>query len=183
MSIFSKKKRETGEKQLSAPPKFPEMEEIRSAIKPVSEAREMPFSPLPPPPMIFPASLPASSMPKAEEREYPIAAMPSFSQPVNMPETREIYEPARKRVTEESYDMGRKKPKEPIYVKIEHFKAALADFEGIKQQLQDSFEILEKIKATRAEEQEKLGIWEKEIESIKEKVAELDEKLFSKVEE
>ena len=73
--------------------------------------------------------------------------------------------------------------KEPIFVKIDKFRDALGNLELIKKKLQESSELLDKIKAIRSNEEEELEQWSNEINSIKDKVDLIDKKLFSEIEQ
>ena len=194
--LFGKKKEPEKAKELPAPPKFPEMEEVRNAIKPIFSEPSISLPSLPQLPSLPPLT-PIMRERHAERPSvmeyssgFPITPMPQ-EMPERMPEMQrispEISMPSPRRVVvseEEAYGYSSKKKfKEPIYVKLEHFKVALASFDEIKRRLQDSFDLLDKIKETRAEEQEKITNWEKEMEEIKERISELENKLFSRIEE
>jgi len=75
------------------------------------------------------------------------------------------------------------KLKEPIFVKIDKFRDALSNLEMIKKKLQESSDLLDRIKAIRSNEEEELEKWSSEIILIKEKVALIDKKLFSEIEQ
>lgn len=72
------------------------------------------------------------------------------------------------------------KPKGPIYIKIDNFESALSDFEEIKKRMYESFELLEKVKNIRGREDEELEIWEREVDNIKRRLANIDRDLFSR---
>jgi len=191
--LFGKKKEPEAVKEMPVPPRFPEMEEVKNAIKPAVSQPSIFLPPLPQSPSLPPLTPIIRERPVERPSMmqytsgYPIMPMPQ-EMPREMPERiQEISMPSPRRVIvseEEAYGYGsRKKSKEPIYVKIEHFKVALASFEEIKKRLQDSFDLLDKIKETRAGEQEKINNWEKEMEEIKTRISELENKLFSRIEE
>jgi len=81
--------------------------------------------------------------------------------------------------TEEREKIG--KIKGPIYIKVEKFKEALANFEIIRRKIKEVETLLHKIKEIKVKEQEELDIWEKELEEVKGKLAAIDDKLFSKL--
>lgn len=70
----------------------------------------------------------------------------------------------------------------PVFVKIDKFKDAIANFELVKKKLQESSSLLEKIKETRAKEEEELNSWSAELNTLKEKIAAIDRKIFSSLE-
>ncbi len=71
------------------------------------------------------------------------------------------------------------KVREPIFVKIDKFKDAMANFELIKKRLNESSSLLEKIRETRAKEEEELNEWAEELNSVKQKISIIDKKIFS----
>jgi len=75
------------------------------------------------------------------------------------------------------------KLKEPIFVKIDKFRDALSNLEIIKKKLQESSELLDKIKEIRSNEEEELENWSHEITLIKDKVNMIDKRLFSEIEQ
>lgn len=173
MGLFGKKKEKEGKRaeELPEPPRFPEMREIKEAIRPapiIPPITAPTLERLPELPEITVARLP-------EERERLI---PSVMAPAAVP-ARPII-PSVHRMVREEREVT--KSREPIFVKIDKFESALSAFEEIKRRLQESFELLEKIKRTRGKEEEEISVWEKEVEGIKENIDALDKKLFGKVE-
>jgi len=133
-----------------------------------------------------------------KEKEEPLLRpLPSFSQmipiiPRPFPKMEEIKVPTRPMVQEISEERETRMPEmpmarmpemlrreEPIFVKIDKYREALANLEMIKRKLHETSNLLEKIKETRAREEEELNIWMEEINVIKEKISIIDKKLFS----
>jgi hypothetical protein len=73
--------------------------------------------------------------------------------------------------------------KEPIFVKIDKFRDALSNLEFIKKKIQESSELLDKIRVIRSDEEEELEKWGQELNLIKDKIALIDKKLFSEIEQ
>jgi hypothetical protein len=167
MPLFKKKKKEEPEGRFELPelPPFSEMQQIKEAIKPVE------MQPLQP---IQQAFQPIAPVTRKEIPEFRVLTQ-EISEPVEA--EREI---GRYQEREERYEAP--KMKEPIFVKIDKFKDALASFELIKEKLAEIDNLLKKIRETRAQEQAEFDSWEKEIEEIKARVEGIDAKLFSKVE-
>lgn len=190
MGLFSKKKDKEQEKApISIPQapssmlKFPEMGEIKRAVsKPEPMGVEKPIELAKPVPL---------EMPKLTQinpsRQMIHMAPAETATPRNRMIIREIDE-ERESPRETFRGMQREEMpassriKEPIFVKIEKFEDALANFEEIKKRMHESFELLDKIKRTRGKEEEEIDAWEKEIEEIKSKILDIDKKLFSRVE-
>ena len=107
--------------------------------------------------------------------------IPSFSMPAPQPEPMRVQQ--RPFTFDISEGRGISKLKEPIFVKIDKFRDALSNLEFIKRKLQESSELLEKIKEIRGSEEEELEKWSQEINVIKEKVSQIDKKLFSEIEQ
>ena len=76
-------------------------------------------------------------------------------------------------------EISEERKSKPVFVKIDKFKDALSNFEMVKKKLQESSAILDKIKDTRAKEEEELNLWSHELNSLKEKIAMIDRKIFS----
>ena len=107
--------------------------------------------------------------------EIPPFSMPMQSEPMRMQ--------PRSFTIDIGSSRGISKLKEPIFVKIDKFRDALSNLELIKKKLQESSELLEKIKEIRGSEEEELEKWSQEINVIKEKVSQIDKKLFSEIEQ
>ena len=122
-------------------------------------------------------------LPKEKESTMPSfpAFMPSMPQrssdmgTIKMPSIR----PVTMDISEKPERPEISKLKEPIFVKIDKYREAVMNLEMIKKKLQETSNLLEKIKETMAKEEEELDIWVQEINSIKEKIEIIDKKLFS----
>ena len=182
MGLFGKKKKEEKGEELPlppAPPRFPEMEEVKRAVSPPKEEffikpmPKMPFLQMPPSLEDFPEAPLTQKKVIEEIPPKELAREPREIKPVR------IIQPV---MEMERISKLRTKMKEPIFVKIEKFKDALASFEEIKEDLDNSFELLSKIKETREQEKEEIDNWEKEITEIKERIEDINSKLFSNIE-
>ena len=121
--------------------------------------------------------------PGKEERkigELPVPVLPSLSKPFDFEQIKMPSMPAMKPITVDiSEEKGMNRLKEPIFVKIEKYREALTNLETIKRKLKETSSLLEKIRETRAREEEELELWSQEIDSIKEKIGLIDKKIFS----
>jgi len=136
----------------------------------------------------LPSSLAFPELPKEEEHEMPslpqlrpMPQMPQLSALPQMPSISQMPEretPLLKPMTMEISE-GRMVKEGPIFVKIDKFKDAMANFELVKKRLQESSVLLEKIKETRAKEEGELNEWAGELNALKEKVTQIDRKIFS----
>jgi len=70
----------------------------------------------------------------------------------------------------------------PIFVKIDKFKDSIEHLSRIRESLRSASSILQKIKEIRQQEDHELHSWERDLESIKEKLENIDKKLFSDTE-
>jgi len=172
MALFKKKKdiRELRLPELPMSTSFPELprqeESSMPSLPPLPQFKAMPslpqFSPQPQSqPMSPPQRLPQFSLAMPESQMPP---MPS-PKPVmmSMPEERKVSGTG------------------PVFVKIDKFKDAMNNFEVIKKKLQESYSLLEKIKETRAKEEEELTQWAQELNTLKEKLLQIDKKIFSNI--
>jgi hypothetical protein len=73
--------------------------------------------------------------------------------------------------------------REPIFVKVDKFRDALSNLEMIKKKLQESSELLDKIRNIRSDEEEEIEKWSQELNIIKDKIDVIDKKLFSEIEQ
>lgn len=164
MPLFKKKKEGMPAERFELPelPDFSEMQQIKEAIRPSPEMPRMQMQPIQ-------AAFPVMQARRSEERGI---------MPEQRAVTQEISEPMVMRAERET---NYSRAKEPIFVKIDKFKEALANFEIIKEKLLEIDDLLKKIKETKAREQEELDSWEKEVEDIKAKTQIIDERLFSKI--
>jgi hypothetical protein len=118
------------------------------------------------------------------ERPSEMSELPSLPSLPSLPMfSSEIKAQPREFTMDISENRGISKLKEPIFVKIDKFRDALSNLEVIKKKLQESSELLDKIKAIRSNEEEELEEWSHELNLIKEKVAAIDKKLFSEIEQ
>ena len=124
-----------------------------------------------------------------KEREAQSLILPQFTVSVpQMPsEMEQMRIPSRPMVMEISNEERKsmaeigKLREQPIFVKIEKYREAVMNLEMIKKKLQETSNLLEKIKETRAKEEEELNIWVEEINTIKEKIENIDKKLFGSI--
>jgi len=72
----------------------------------------------------------------------------------------------------------REEIKEPIFVKISRYKEALSSFEVLRKKIHETSEILEKIRELKQQEDNQIEEWQRELETIKEKLNSIDTKLF-----
>lgn len=165
MALFKKKKdiRELRLPELPMSTSFPELpreeESSMPSLPPLPQLRAMPQLP----------QLPQFSQPQSQK-------MPQFS--LAMPESQM---PSPKPVMMEMAEEKKVSSAGPVFVKIDKFKDAVANFEIIKKKLQESSSLLEKIKETRAKEEEELNEWAQELNTLKEKLLQIDKKIFSNI--
>ncbi|MEM2956264.1 MAG: hypothetical protein QW041_01670 [Candidatus Pacearchaeota archaeon] len=160
MSIFKKK---GVKKELPSLPELPELPELPKfpELPKVPQEKEIPTLPSLP-------SLPSPSPKLLLEPEQ-------IKVPVK-PVTMEISDIEKKEFETEKI---KEIKEQPIFVKIDKYRDAIANLEMIKKKIHETSNLLEKIKETRAKEEEELNIWAQEINTIKEKIEIIDKKLFS----
>lgn len=196
---FFKKKQESVEKTFDLPelPSFPEVEEIKQAINPRESNGIIPPLPplLPSPAYAYPVSpMQAQPLQKPDIKKTEELGTPSWnampSQGPTVPLTRELESPSRATpISAQQVNISRTeasaripKSREPIFIKIDKFSEALSNFEVIKKRIDEIDDLLKKTREIRQKEQEEFDAWEKEIVEIREKVNNIDSKLFSKIE-
>ncbi len=178
MGIFTKTKKEDDKllrpslpplPDLPLFPELPEKEEDSS----ISISSSLPALPSPP------RSSFNNDLSKIPNRPIPMSPMkPVTLEPLPKlkPVTMEISE-----ASSVSYPSAAK-VKEPVFVKIEKYKDAISSLEAIKKKMQETLGLIDSIRETRAKEDEELNQWISEVESIKEKIDTIDQKLFSNLE-
>ena len=70
---------------------------------------------------------------------------------------------------------------EPIYVRLDKFKAGLESFEEIKNKVLEIEELLSTIRETKEREEAELEEWEREIQIIKPRIEAIDSSVFGKL--
>jgi len=70
----------------------------------------------------------------------------------------------------------------PVFVKIDNFKQSLELFNDINRKIQEIQGLMSEIKQTKEREETSLESWNLEIQSLKENLEEINQKLFSKIE-
>ena len=65
-----------------------------------------------------------------------------------------------------------------MFVEIEDYRLVLAKVEMIKTKIKDAERIMDELNKIRAKEEKELDHWHKDLESIKDKLMEIDNKLF-----
>lgn len=162
MALFKKKRdsRELKLPELPMSPAFPELprEEEESSMSSLPALPQL--KPLPQLP-----SLPQISQQKMQPLMTP---MSKFEMPSQKP-------------MEMEFEERKTGPSGQVFVKIDKFKDAMSNFEIVKKRLQESSMLLDKIKETRAKEEEELTQWANELNAIKEKLLQIDKKIFSNI--
>jgi hypothetical protein len=81
---------------------------------------------------------------------------------------------------------GFAKPKireaEPIFIRMDRFEEGSRTFENVKRQVFEIEKMLRNIKEIKEKEEAELKEWEIELKQIKEKIEQVDSKIFSKLE-
>ncbi|MDD5650405.1 MAG: hypothetical protein PHF86_08335 [Candidatus Nanoarchaeia archaeon] len=70
------------------------------------------------------------------------------------------------------------KEEKPLFVKIDKYKQAVNDLEHVKNRLREAEHLLDEIDRIRIEENRELENWRSEINRVKEKLLDVDKKLF-----
>ena len=70
---------------------------------------------------------------------------------------------------------------EPVYVRIDKFRAAISDFQEIHNKILEIEELFKDIKEVKQKEDEELREWEKEIEMLKLRIDAINNNIFSKI--
>lgn len=172
MSWFKKKKEVNGLPKLPELPelpkmpslsKFPEMPELPNSVMPRTidfhqEAIKSAISPI------------SSKEEKNKERrtleiaefKTPFSSLPSLTSKPSLS----------KQLTKKA---------EPVYIRIDKFKAAIQNFQEIQGKIAEIESLLQRIKEMKQKEDEELRLWERELETIKARIGAIDKNIFSKL--
>jgi len=127
-----------------------------------------------------PQSMPSNSIveemrsgPVVEKRSSSIPAMP-------LPMSPSITEKSATKPLDNKFALKMSPKKSEVYIKIDKFYTARKALETIKVELMEMDDLLKKIRDTRLREDQELSSWEKEVESIKERVKDVTENIFEK---
>lgn len=186
MSWFKKKKEVKVEATGSNLPEFPELPELPR----FSELSELPEIEKP---MFEPRSLP--SFPGKLDSGFSQEAIKSAVSPVPPISSKQVKNRER-RTLEIPEDTPKKfsaplppsiteprlsKKIEPVYIRIDKFKAAIQSFNEIQKKVAEVEDLLQKIKEMKQKEDEELRVWERDLETIKARIDAIDKSVFSKL--
>ena len=73
------------------------------------------------------------------------------------------------------------KNSEPLFIRLDKFEHAVSTFNEIKLRLSEIDSLLKNIKSIKLKEEQELNEWEKEMETIKSRLDQIDNEIFSKV--
>ncbi len=68
---------------------------------------------------------------------------------------------------------------EHMYVGLDHYKEALAQLENIKEKISSAEAIFNDVAKLRSEEDKELDSWKRSLQNVKEKLMDIDKKLFT----
>lgn len=66
----------------------------------------------------------------------------------------------------------------PLFVRIDNYKEAMHTLDALKAKLSDAEELLAALEEVKAQEEQKLDDWKKDIQNIKDKLVSIDKELF-----
>jgi predicted nuclease with TOPRIM domain len=107
-------------------------------------------------------SAPSATLPK----------LPSFSKMIDNSEMNK----------EMPKNMNFKQKNQDVYVQIDRFYSAKRALSSIRSKVEEIDSTLNKIRETRIHEEQTLSSWEKEVMSLKNKISEINDSLFQKIE-
>lgn len=70
---------------------------------------------------------------------------------------------------------------EPIFVRLDKFQDSQRIFKEIRETVEEIENVLGKIKSVRSKEENELNGWTKEVESLKQKLSEIDSEIFNQI--
>ena len=166
MGLFGKKE-EKKESILPELPKLPELPHLPPLKAPEKVIQKSELPPLP--------SLPSDA-----------AGIEAIKSNVSFPSLNPVGKEEEKRTVEVSdYRAAYKKPVSSgngqIFIKLDKFKEASHGFETIKAKVHELETMVKKLREVKNKEEQELGAWESEMQTIKTKIEAIDHSLFNKL--
>jgi hypothetical protein len=132
------------------------------------------------------ATLPVSEGPKEESMIPPKPSIESsIPSPPEMPLSPKEPEPIVKKEvsipTTPSPSKTDQHHNEPIFIRIDKFQTAQKNFDNIKEKVGQIESVLKKIKDVKAQEEEELKGWTKDVEKIKSRLGEINDDIFNQI--
>ena len=93
-----------------------------------------------------------------------------------------LHEPRTVEIHENTKVPTNVKKNQPIYIRLDKFKAGLQGFEDIKVKLTEIEDLLVKIREMKDKEERELEEWEREIQVVKARIEQIDSDVFRNVE-
>jgi|GEM_PF-2335723 len=114
--------------------------------------------------------------------ELPVSNLPKFKEnrPREIPRTH--FEQLESEIIPPQIRKKEMDEKEPIFVRLDKFRSAKTSLSNIREKLNEIDELLRKIRETRQKEEQELEFWEKETHEIQDKLNEVTESIFEKIE-
>ncbi len=157
----------------------PPVEQHEAPVKPVPEPAWMDRRIAQPQEMRTVMSQPAPRVQEPVRADIPVRE-PLFKRPLENVPSRMMQEPSR--LNQQSTRMELPRPLEvqekPVFVKIERYREAMAEIDNLKQKLKETEYVLDKLEDIRTQEQVELSNCHNNVNKIKEKLLEIDKKLF-----
>ncbi len=122
--------------------------------------------------------------------ELPKMEFPSYEPQIETIENKKNdFKPSRYKIEEEPEERGYERemiPRrkmdvvgdKPLFIKMDKYKDAINDIENIKKRIREAEGILGELERIKAEEDKEIESWKVEIERIKNKLMDVDRKLF-----
>ncbi len=104
---------------------------------------------------------------------------PQFNKKIEKPRTMEMPEFNRQPLPMISNERIRKS--EPLFIKLDTFESALSSFNEIKLRIHEIESLLRNIKEVKMKEEKELNEWEREVQTIKARLDQIDKEIFDKM--
>lgn len=181
MALFKKK-----EQKKEEPPRLPEIPRLPD-LPEFPETEEIPEEQILPQLPSFPMG---SLVNKFAQNTIKEAISGRKEERINdFADEEEEMQPAQKPITKESSgkDFFSRQEKtrikeEPIFIRIDKFEEGSQTFEEVKRQVDNLEKMFSEVKKVKEQEDKELELWETEIKQVKEKIENIDNNIFSKIE-
>src|SRR3989344_5799942 len=105
---------------------------------------------------------------------------PQFTKREDKSRTLEMSEFSRQ-IPNQMMDIDRVRRAEPLFIRLDTFESALSSFNEIKLRTHEIETLVRNIKEVKIKEEKELNEWEREIQTIKTRLEQIDKEIFEKI--
>ena len=119
-------------------------------------------------------------IPEMPEIHTPIRTPPKNLPPITSYPPKKLHEPRSLEMTE--WEPHNETPSQPLFIKLDTFEKAVSSFNEIKLSVSEIESLLRNIRDIKNKEESELSEWEREIETIKSRLEQINHDIFDRIE-